>query len=119
MTTPSTTAPQALETYYFVGSSASISGPGYHYALTRFGQAVELTEPQAELHAAAGARLVPAAAFQAVPFTPEELEQNSDLLAHDVTAEEDFMFKRPAAFEAADAFRTKALNATVTSTTKD
>lgn len=118
MNTSGTPASPALAIFYFVGAASAISGPGYAYALARFGQSVELTEAQAQLHAAQGARLVPAAAFEAIPFTPEELDQNSDLLAHDVTAEEDFLFKRSVAFEAADAFRTAAI-AAVTPTTKD
>jgi hypothetical protein len=103
-----------MSIFYFVGSHSTISGPNYDYALTKFGETVTLDDAAAENHAAHGARLVPAADFDAIGFTPEELEMNSDLLAHDLTAEEDFLHKRTAAFEAADQFRAKALAALAT-----
>jgi hypothetical protein len=94
--------------FYFLGSHSAISGDGYSYILTKFGEPVRLTEAQAANHAIHGARLIPADDFAAIGFTPEELETNSDLLAHDDTADEDFLSKRQAAFSAADQFRTKA-----------
>jgi hypothetical protein len=94
--------------YIFLGSHTAISGPGYEYTLTRFGEACELPEAAAHNHAAHGARILPAADFERIGFTKEELEINSDLLAHDDTADEEFLVKRKAAFDAADHFRAEA-----------
>ncbi len=97
-----------MSIYIFLGAHSAISGPDYAHTLTKFGETVELTDEQAANHAIHGARLVPAADFEAIGITPEELEQNSDLLAHDDTADEEFLIKRKAAFDAADKFRTEA-----------
>lgn len=98
-----------MNKYYFLGAHSMISGPGYNHTLTKFGESVSLADDQARNHAIHGARLCPAADFEAIPFTAEELEINSDLLAHDLTADEEFLHKRTAAFEAAERFRTAAL----------
>jgi len=95
--------------YHYLGAHCAISGDGYAHVLTQFGQPVELPEAAAENHAIHGARLVPAADFEAVGFTSEELEQNSDLFVHHLTADEAFLEKRKAAWDAADRFRAAAL----------
>jgi len=94
-----------MNTFYFLGAHSAISGHGYAHTLTKFGQSVELTDEQAANHAFHGATLVPASEFEAVGFTAEELEMNSDLLAHDDTADEEFVEKRATAFAAANAYR--------------
>ena len=104
-----------MSTYYFLGAHSAISGDNYAHILTKFGEAVELTDDQARNHAFHGARLIPAADFERIAFTPEELEMNSDLLAHDDTADEEFLEKRAAAFEAADQFRMSAAEKFTTS----
>jgi len=100
--------------YHFLGAHSAISGDNYAHILTKFGEAVELTDEAAANHAIHGARLVPSSDFEAIGFTPEELELNSDLLAHDDTADEEFLAKRTAAFDAADKFRTEAMAAAQT-----
>jgi hypothetical protein len=100
-----------MPTYIFLGSHTAISGEDYSHTLTKFGEAVELTEEQAAGHVIHGARLLPAEEFAKCEFTPEELEMNSDLLAHDDTADEEFLEKRAAAFERCDTFRAEAIAA--------
>ena len=65
-------------------------------------------------HAVHGCRLLPADEFASIGFNSDELELNSDLWAHDVTADEAFLVKRTTAFEAADQFRARALSAPAT-----
>ncbi len=97
-----------MNKYYFLGAHSAISGDGYNHTLTKFGEVVELEPAQAANHAYHGARLVPSEEFDAIGFTAEELEMNSDLLAHDLTADEEFLAKRAAAFDAADKFSAAA-----------
>jgi hypothetical protein len=66
--------------YNFVGSNSDI---GESIRLTRFGQAVELSDELAREALLGGCALVAAADFQEIGFTPKELETFSSPGSHE------------------------------------
>lgn len=61
-----------MATYIFVGGSDSMCGGT---AMKTFGQAIDLTQEQADQAMRGGCALLPADQFKALGFTPEELKK--------------------------------------------
>lgn len=80
--------------YIFVGGSDSMCGGT---AMKSFGQAIELTEEQAEEAMRGGCALLPADQFNSIGFTPDELKKYPTA-GYQINAPKPFLEKRQAAW---------------------
>jgi hypothetical protein len=90
-------------TYYFVGSNSDI---GDLIRLTRFGQAVELSDEQAREAVLGGCALVPEAEWDEIGFDRPELERFASVASHE-RAPAAFIEKKKAALLAVHNLRAR------------